>query len=79
MFIFLQRKTVKESDVLEALKEAEFEDLIPLIEKDMEVAKAKKAKKAESKKSKPDSKSPEKSPKADIAVTKEDGEGDMEV
>ena len=41
-----KRKTVKESDLIEALKDAEFEDLIPLLEKEMALAKEKKAKKA---------------------------------
>ena len=39
-----KRKTVKESDLIEALKDAEFEDLIPLLEKEMALAKEKKAK-----------------------------------
>ena len=42
-----KRKTVKESDLIDALKEAEFEDLIPLLEKEMIIAKEKKAKKAQ--------------------------------
>ena len=42
-----KRKTVKESDLIDALKEAEFEDLIPLLEKEMILAKEKKAKKAQ--------------------------------
>merc|ERR1712131_506607 len=41
-----KRKTVKESDVTKALEEADFDDLIPLIEKDLEDAKLKKSKKA---------------------------------
>merc|ERR1712131_72100 len=40
-----KRKTVKESDVSKAL-EADFDDLLPLIEKDLEEAKLKKSKKA---------------------------------
>jgi len=50
-----KRKTVKESDLIDALKEAEFEDLIPLLEKEMIIAKEKKAKKAADKKSKKES------------------------
>ena len=41
---------MKESDVLAALEEADFDDLIPLLNKEMELAKEKKAKKAASKK-----------------------------
>ena len=38
---------MKESDIIEALNEADFDDLVPLLEKEMEIAKEKKAKKAQ--------------------------------
>ena len=44
-----KRKTVKEADVSKALEEADFDDLLPLIEKDLEESKLKKSKKATSK------------------------------
>merc|ERR1711962_1055774 len=37
-----KRKTVKESDVLKALEEADFDEMIPLIEKELEEVKNKK-------------------------------------
>ena len=44
-----KRKTVKEADVSKALEEADFDDLLPLIEKDLEESKMKKSKKTSGK------------------------------
>lgn len=42
---FLQRKTLKETDILDALTETEFDDLVPLVMSELEAAKVKKANK----------------------------------
>ncbi|CAG5111807.1 Oidioi.mRNA.OKI2018_I69.chr2.g6080.t1.cds [Oikopleura dioica] len=47
-----KRKTLKESDIIDALSETEFDDLVPLVKSELEAAKVKKANKAKEKKEK---------------------------
>ena len=41
----MKRKTLKETDILDALTETEFDDLVPLVKSELEAAKVKKANK----------------------------------
>jgi len=47
-----KRKTLKETDILDALTETEFDDLVPLVMSELQAAKVKKANKAKDKKDK---------------------------